>query len=356
MTKGLLVLSSSILAISFTLLTNPLFAQTEQAAITGTVRDFQGGVIPDAVVEIQHAETRLVRTTRTSDSGSFFIAALPIGNYSISITGAGFEPLELADLRLFVGQIRTVDPVLKVAGRSDALMVSTKVNEIERVSSSVGGRIDQTQLLNLPLNGRNWAALLPLIPGAIDPGTSDQRSIRFSGHGRDDDTFTLDGVDAGGISNQPQKTAIRLFIPTSGIQEFKVDSALSPASSAATTGGQMILASKAGGNTFHGEFFNFLRNDIFDARNPFSVAKPPFRLNQYGSTFGGPISKDRTFIFAAFEGFQQRLDQTLRGFVPSASYRAQLLAGSPFLAPLINAYPNGTQSQPNDSSTDLFVG
>src|SRR5262249_49963889 len=175
--------------------------------------------------------------------------------------------------------------------------------------------------------------------------TSDQRSLRCSGHGRDDDNFTLDGVDAGGISNQPQKTAIRLFIPTSGIQEFKVESALSPANSGATTGGQMILASKSGSNTFHGEIFNFLRNDVFDAPNRFAYANPPFHLNQYGATFGGPVLKDRTFIFAAFEGFQQRLGQTLRGFVPSASYRAQALTQNPALAPLINAYPAGTQSQ-----------
>jgi len=357
MTKGTLFTANFARAILLlTLLAMPVFAQTEQAGITGTVRDGQGGAIPDTLVEVQHAETNLVRTTRTSDSGAFFIGALPIGNYSISITRAGFEPAELADIRLFVGQIRTVDPVLQVAGRSDELLVSTKINEIERVSSNVGGRVDQTQLLNLPLNGRNWAALLPLIPGAIDPGTSDQRSVRFSGHGRDDDNFTLDGVDAGGISNQPQKTAIRLSIPISGIQEFKVDSALSPANSATTTGGQVILASKAGGNTFHGEVFNFLRNDIFDARNPFALAKPPFRLNQYGSTFGGPISKERTFVFAAFEGFQQRLGQTLRGFVPSALYRAQVLTRNPVLAGLIYSYPSGTQSQASDSSTDVLAG
>ena len=333
-----------------------VLAQTEQAGVTGTVRDRQGGAIPDALVEIQHAETKLVRSTLTGDSGAFFIGALPIGNYSISITHAGFAPAHIEDVRLFVGQIRAVDPVLQVAGRSEELSVSTKLNEIERISSSVGGRIDQTQLANLPLNGRNWSALLPLIPGAIDPGTSDQRSVRFSGHGRDDDNFTLDGVDAGGISNQPQKTAIRLFIPTSGIQEFKVDSALSPADSGATTGGQMILASKSGSNTFHTELFEFLRNDIFDARNPFASARPPFRLNQYGATFGGPISKNRTFVFAAFEGFQQRLDQTLRGFVPSASYRAQMLTREPVLAPLIDSFPIGTQSQSSDPSTDLFAG
>jgi hypothetical protein len=334
----------------------PSVAQTEQAGITGTVIDSQGKGIPEAVVEVRHQETMRTRTTQTSDSGSFFIGGLEIGNYAVSITHPGFDPSELTGVRLFVGQMRTIDTILQVAGRFDKMLVSTRISDIDRVSSNVTGRIDQTQLMNLPLNGRNWAALLPMIPGAVDPGTSDQRSVRFSGHGRDDDNFTLDGVDAGGISSQPQKSAIRLLIPTSAIQEFKVDSALSSADTAATTGGEVVLASKAGSNTFHAEAFHFLRNDVFDGRDPFALSKPPFRLNQYGFTFGGPLSRDRTFLFFAFEGLQQRLDQTLRGFVPSASYRSQLLSRMPVLAPLINAYPAGTQSQPNDPATDLFVG
>ncbi len=338
------------------LLSIPASAQTEQAGMMGTIRDRQGAAIPDALIEVRHEETKLARTTRSSDSGTFFIGALSIGTYSISVTHPGFQPFELAGFRLFVGQIRTLDTILQVAGRSDEMLVSAKISELDRVSSSVGGTIDQTQLMNLPLNGRNWAALLPLIPGAVDTGISDQRSVRFSGHGRDDANFTFDGVDAGGISNQPQKSAIRLLIPTSAIREFKVDSALSSADSAGTTGGQVILASKAGSNKLQAEAFDFLRNDIFDARDPFALAKPPFRLNQYGVTFGGPISKDRTFVFVAFEGLQQRLGQTLRGFVPSASYRAEMLSRTPVLAPLINAYPRGTQSQARDSSTDLFVG
>ena len=342
--------------IMLSLLGTPVYAQTEQAGMTGTVRDRQGGAVSDALVEIRHEETMLGRATRTSESGTFFIGALDIGNYSVSITHPGFEAADLRGIQLAVGQIRTIDSTLQVSGRSDELTVSTNISELEHVSSSIGGRINQTQLTNLPLNGRNWASLLPLIPGAVDPGTSNQRSVRFSGHGRDDNNFTLDGVDAGGISNQPQKSAIRLAIPTSAIQEFKVDSALSSANSAATTGGQVILASRAGTNTFHAEVFHFLRNDIFDARDPFALVRPPFRLNQYGTTLGGPLSRDRTFLFVVFEGLNQSLGQTLRGFFPSESYKAQVLSRMPALAPLINAYPSGTVSQFGDATTDQFVG
>src|SRR5215467_12311431 len=240
-------LSTLISTLFLMVVTIPLSAQTEQAGITGTVRDARGGAISDALVEVRNQETMDLRSTRTGYSGTFFIGALPIGNYSIVITHPDFESVELKSVRLSVGQIRTVDATLQVSGRSDEVSVSTNISEVDRVSSAVGGRIDQRQLNNLPLNGRNWASLLPMIPGAVDPGTGDQRSVRFSGHGRDDDNFTLDGIDAGGISNQPQKSAIRLLIPTSAIQEFKVDSALSSADTATTTGGQVVLASKAGG-------------------------------------------------------------------------------------------------------------
>jgi len=202
-------------------LTIPAAAQNEQAGITGSVTDGQGAAIYDALVEIRNEETMSVRNTRTGYSGAFFIGALSIGTYSIAITCPGFEPVERKSVQLSVGQIRTVDVTLRVSGRSDELLVSTNISEMDRVSSALGGRIDQKQLRNLPLNGRNWASMLSLIPGAIDPGIGDQRSVRFSGHGRDDDNFTFDGIDAGGISNQPQKSAIRLLIPTSAIEEFK---------------------------------------------------------------------------------------------------------------------------------------
>src|SRR5262249_29181005 len=153
--------------------------------------------------------------------------------------------------------------------------------------------------------------------------------------------------DAGGISNQPQKSGIRIAIPTSTLAEFKTDSSLFSAESGNATGGQVTLASIGGTNTFHGAAFDFFRNDVFDARNPFAQTKPPFHLNQFGATFGGPLAHDETFMFMAFEGLRQSLGQTVRGFVPSAQYRAQMKGMDPALQPLINAFSTaGTQQQP----------
>ena len=330
------------------------FAQNEEAAITGTVRDGQGQAISGAVVQARQEETNLARSTKTSAAGTYVINGLPIGTYSVSVSCAGFSLRRVRDIRLFVGQTRSLNANLQVAGVSEQVTVATNASEIDQTSATTGARIEQSQIQNLPINGRNWASLLPLIPGATDPGTSDQRSVRFAGHGRDDNNITLDGVDATGISNQPQKTGIRLAIPTSTIAEFKVDSALFTVDSADGTGGQVVLASVGGTNTFHVDLFDYLRNDVFDARNPFAAGKQPFRLNQFGGSVGGPLVRNKTFFFAAFEGLRQRLGQALQGYVPSASYRAQVLSQSPALTPLINAYPTG--NVPGSTDIDRFIG
>jgi hypothetical protein len=120
---------------------------------------------------------------------------------------------------------------------------------------------------------------------------------------------SFDGVDATGISNQPQKTGIRLAIPASTIAEFKVDSTLYTADSADGTGGQIVLVSRGGTNAFHGEPFEFLRNDVFDARNTFTTSKQPFRLNQFGANASGPLLRDKTFFFIGFEAYRHGLDR-----------------------------------------------
>jgi len=338
------------------LLNIPAHSQTEQAGITGTIRDSHGAAIADAVVEIRQEETVLTRSTHSNESGTYFLGLLPIGAFSIEIKHPGFASALSRNVRLFVGEVRTLDVTLEVSGITEQISVSARASELDQTSAAIGGRVEQRQLLDLPINGRNWASMMPLIPGAVDTGVSDQRSVRFAGHGRDDNNFTLDGVDAGGISNQPQKSGIRIAIPTSTIMEFKVDSSLFTAESGNGSGGQVTMASVSGTNAFHGTLFDFLRNDVFDARNPFSQSKQPFRLNQFGGTLGGPVVPGKTFVFLAVEGLRQRLDQTLRGFVPSAAYRAQA-ATNPALQPLIDAYPTaGTQRQENDPTTDLFVG
>jgi hypothetical protein len=356
-------MSLKTFALSFALIVIPecsvapstALAQTAQAAISGSVRDPSGRSVPDAIIDIEQRETGWSRRTQTGSAGTYSVLELPIGSYSVTVSRTGFEKSK-TNVELLVGQERVLDFQLVLAGKEVQVDVSSAASEIDQTSAAVQARMVQGQIDNLPINGRNWANLLPLIPGATDAGTSDQRTVRFAGHGRDDNNITFDGVDATGISNQPQKTGIRLAIPTSAINEFKVDSTLYTADSADGTGGQMVLASPSGTNFVHGELFEFLRNDVFDARNPFASRKQPFRLNQFGANAGGPLVRNKTFFFVAFEAYRQRLDQALTGFTPSASYRDAVLKTSPELAPLINAYPAGTTPQSDSSAIDRFVG
>lgn len=235
---------------------------------------------------------------------------------------------------------------MKIAGAEEKVDVAGSSLDLNETSSSLGARLEKEQVRDLPLNGRNWATLTSLVPGAIDTGGSNQRSIRFGGRGIDDNSFTEDGIDATNIVNQAQQPFVRLAIPTDTIEEFRVESMLFTAESGSTPGGQVDVTTASGTNRWHGDVFNFLRNDVFDARNPFdhNPRKAPFHLDQFGGGIGGPIIRNKTFFYAAFEGVRQDLGQILQGFVPTAAFRSQVLLQSPQLAPVVNAYPQGQTS------------
>jgi hypothetical protein len=198
---------------------------------------------------------------------------------------------------------------------------------------------------------------MALVPGAMDAGGGTQKSIRFAGRGGDDNNFRFDGVDATGISNQAPNTSTRLQISTEAIAEFKVDTMLYGADTGGTNGGQVEVISKSGSNDFHGSAFEFLRNNVLNTRGPFDGSTlPPLRLNQYGASLGGRVIKDRTFFFVAYEGLRQRLGTTLIGNVPSDAFRAQVLAQSPALAPIINSFPHGNRTLSATTSQFVSVG
>ena len=319
-------------------------AQVDRSGLNGTVTDPSGRRLPQAHVEaVQHA-TGMSRQTSTSVTGTYDIPELPVGVYTITFTHDGFKPLTFVNVVQTVNQTRTLNATLQVSGGKEQVDVSSSSAQIDETSNSLGTSVEQKQTKELPLNGRNWATLTALAPGAVDTGGSNQRSVRFAGRGRDDNNFTYDGVDATNIINQAQQPYVRLAIPLDTIQEFRVDSMLATAETGGTGGGQMIVTSPSGTNQLHGNAFEFFRNDVFDAREPIdnlNPTQPPFHLNQFGASLGGPIQRDKTFFFAAYEGYRQILGQTLPGFVPSDAFRAQVLAQSPVLAPLVNAYPEG---------------
>src|SRR5215469_8742562 len=319
-------------------------AQVDRAALSGTVADPDERVLPGVVVVATQKATGLYRQTITSSQGAYDIPELPIGTYTVSFTYKGFRSSRFDDVVAEVGRTRTLNVKLQLAEAAEQLSVSAATQPLDQTSDSLGTEIEQKQVNELTLNGRNWATLTALAAGAIDTGGSNQRSIRFAGRGRDDNNFTYDGIDATNIINQAQQPYVRLAIPLDTIQEFHADSMLATAETGGTGGGQMAVTSPAGTNQFHGDTFEFFRNKVFDAREPIDAlnpVQPPFHLNQFGGSLGGPIVRDKSFFFAAYEGYRQILGQTLPGFVPSDLFRAQVAANSPVLTPILNAYPKG---------------
>ncbi|HTD24620.1 MAG TPA: carboxypeptidase regulatory-like domain-containing protein [Terriglobales bacterium] len=317
--------------------------QIDRAGLNGTVTDPSGRTLPNVHITALRNDTGLRREAVSSANGSYDIPELPVGAYSVTFAHYGFEILNIKNVVQAVGQTRTLNVTLKVAGTSEQMEVSGSAVELDQTANSLGARIERKQVEALPLNGRNWATLTTLVPGAIDAGGSNQRTVRFAGRGLDDNNFTSDGIDATNIVNQAQQPFVRLAIPTDTIQEFRIESMLFTAESGSTPGGQVAVTTASGSNQIHGDAFEFLRNDVFDARNPFdrNPHKPPFRLNQFGASIGGAIFRDKTFFYASYEGLRQTLGQTLTGFVPTRAFRAQVVAQSPVLAQIINAYPEG---------------
>ena len=335
----------------------PLLAQTDTASLSGSVLDPSNAPVPNATVQVESLDTGFRRNFTTGGSGAYSFTALPIGHYQLTVNAPGFQTTTYEKLELQVGQSRSVDAHIAVASAASAVSVETDAAPLDENSASVGGVVGGTQLRELPLNGRNWSSLMSLTPGAIDTGTNNQRSVRFAGRALDDNNFRFDGVDATGVLNQAQKGNIRLQFSTEAIAEFRANAALYTAESGGTEGGQVDVVSRTGTNTYHGSLFEYLRNDALDARGPFDGRNlPPFRLNQFGGSFGLPVRKDRDFLFATFEGLRQRVGQTLIGFVPSDAFRAQVLAKSPGLSSFISAYPTGGIATADPNVNRLATG
>lgn len=315
--------------------TLPAAAQVDRATVTGAVHDESGAAVSGATIVLTYPATGLARPVTSNELGVYFVTGLPVGNAVVKVEKDGFRPIR-ADADLKVGETRTLDFKLEVAGVEAAVEVVAPAVLVHN-SAGVGAVLENRQVSQLPINGRNWGNLMALVPGAVDTGGNGS-SVRFVGHGGDDNNFRIDGVDATSVRNQSQSKS-RLLISTDAISEFRVTSALYSAESGGSSGGQIEIVTKGGANQLRGGLFEYFRNSALDARSPFDGATvPEFHLNQFGGTLGGPILQNRTFFFASYEGLNQRQGRTQIGFVPSAAFRASVV---PALKPIIDAYPLG---------------
>jgi len=331
----------------------PVAGQINRANLNGTVTDPSGASVPRATVEVVVPDTGFTRQTITGNAGVYSMTSLPTGTYDLRVTGKGFKTFQESGIELSVGQTRTVNVPLAVGSSTSTLEVKALAPALDSNSAEIATVIQAQQVEDIPLNGRDWSLLMTLAPGAVNLGAGGQRDLRFVGRGIDDSNYTYDGLDATGVQEQSQKVGVRLAISLESIAEFRVSSSVYTADQGGSAGAIVSIVSKTGTNTFHGGVFEFLRNDVFDARSPFDTNIPPFRLNQFGGSLGGPIKKGRTFFYFDYEGLRQRLDTTVIGFVPNAAFRARVT--NPTLTPFLAQWPDKGQLVPLDDITNQWI-
>jgi hypothetical protein len=320
-------------------------AQVDRAVLEGTVTDQSAAAVSGSSVKILAVDTRISQEQRTNSKGYYRFPGLAVGRYTVTVTNAGFKTRVIEEVVLEVGQTRTLDINLVVGAISEKIEVKASLGPADRTSAEAATVIGTDQIANLPNNGRDWASFTLLAPFAQDDGGGDQRTIRFAGRARDDNNFQFDGVDAGGIQEQAQKSQTRLQISQDAIEEYRVNSALYDAEYGTQAGGQIDVVTKSGTNDWHGTAFGYLRNSVFDARNfndynlAGNPAVPPFRMGQYGFTLGGPIKKDNTFFFISYEGLRQLQSTTQQFTVPNPSFQQQVLTTSPLMCTIMQGYP-----------------
>src|SRR5215467_11842610 len=304
-------------------------AQAVSGTILGTVQDSSGASVPGASITIVNSETGLTRTLTTDSAGEYNAPSLPPGTYDISGEMKGFKKVSLMGVRLNVDQKARVDLKLEVGDVTESVQVQALVPLVQTDSSELGATVNETQVKELPLNGRDFVQLTRLIPGVSRgvPGANNdgagnegwRMSSTFVANGMRtrDNNFLLDGID----NNELNLNTVIIFPSVDAIEEFKVQTSTYSAEFGRANGGVVNIQIKSGTNTFHGSGFEFLRNDKFDANdlfnNKFGRAKPAFRQNQFGGTLGGPIRHDKTFFFLDYQGWRVRNAQTYSSSVPT---------------------------------------
>ncbi|MEW5980007.1 MAG: carboxypeptidase regulatory-like domain-containing protein [Acidobacteriota bacterium] len=295
----------------------PLHAQTSFGKITGILRDTSGAVLPDANVTATNEKTGITRQVRTDSGGNYLIPSLPPSTYTVEAELKGFKKAVSSKIVLEVNQTLRVDLTLEVGEITQTVEVEASAPLLQSETSTVGTVIENKQVVELPLNGRSFTELTYLIPGAVRQGgaifqTSGSR-VSVSGARAEDNNYTLDGVN----NNETFFKAFAVQPSIDAIQEFKIQTNVTSAEFGQAAGANVNVVTKSGTNDIHGGVFEFLRNDVFDARDSFAPRKPVFRQNQFGGQVGGPAIKNRTFWFFNYEGYRFRRAATALGTIPT---------------------------------------
>src|SRR6266581_4494407 len=331
-------------------------AQVTTATIAGVVQDASGAVIPGVSITAKNVETGVTRTATTDEGGRYTVPELTLGNYEVEAQLPGFQTEVRSGITLTVGRSAVVNFSLKVGQVSDKVTITAEAPLVESTTATMSSLVDERTIRELPLNGRSWDNLALLQPGVVSVGAGQGSpafdfgtGVRFNVNGSRAyaNSFLLDGTDINDHANGTPGGSAGTNLGVDGVQEFKINTSVSPAEYGRSSGGVISAVTRSGTNSLHGSAFEFDRNNAFDSLGYFGQAShggtgsvAPYRRNQFGGSLGGPIKKDKTFFFGTYEGLRQGVGTVIGPQVPTAATKQGIL---PF--PVMQASCTATPAQ-----------
>ncbi len=335
---------------------SPVAAQTSFGTILGDVTDESGAVVPGVSVTVTNEGTGNARIVSTNESGGFAVPSLPPAVYSVSAEMPGFSQSQQTGVTLAVNQTLRVDLTLSIGEVTEVVEVSAAALQLQTDTSTVASTVDNKKVVELPLNGRSFTQLTILMPGAVAGAgalTAFQTSgtaVSISGLRSEANNYTLDGVN----NNESFFKTYGLQPSIDAIQEFKIQTNITSAEFGTAAGANVNIVTKSGTNEVHGTAFEFLRNDNMDASEFFAnrsgTPRPEFGQNQFGTTVGGPIARNRTFFFFMYEGQRRRRESTLLNVVPTTEMFSGDLSQDTQGRPAVPFYDPWTTVENDDGS------
>jgi hypothetical protein len=326
------------------------------ASLNGTVTDATGAAVPGAKVLARNQATGVESATQTDTAGAYLFPALPIGLYRLEVTAPNFQTAVITNLKLDVATAATQNVQIKIGEAAEKIEIVADAAVVETTTNSMGQVINEKTVQEIPLNGRHFTDLSLLTPGTMTPPANGFLSAPLRGQGsfgintagqREDTTnWLVNGINL----NDNVQNQITFQPPIDTLAEYKIDNSSFPAEYGRNAGAIVNLATRSGTNEYHGELFEFFRNNDLDARNFFNAAKSstgaplpqaPFKRNDFGADFGGPIVKNKVFFFLAYEGLRQHQQLTITSTVPSPNQIAAVT--SPAVLKLLPLIPAANQ-------------
>lgn len=343
----------------FSLVVSSIHAQVTTADLLGTVTDPSGAVIPHAQITVKNLDTNATHSAVSDDAGDYTVRLLPAGHYSLVAEASGFQKLTIQNLSLSIGDRLREDLHLQVGSATQSVEVIANATAVHTDESNLSTLVTSHAMQDLPLNGRDFVVLAQFAPGANEGYTTalpsgnrpdDRRmtsAVAVNAQNPSYNNFLLDGLD----DNERYIGTVIIKPSVDALEEMKVESNLYSAELGRTGGAVVNFITKSGTNTLHGTAFEYLRNQVTDAKNFFSLPgpTPPYKQNQFGGSLGGPIRKDKTFFFGDYEGLRIRQAQSFTSTVPTAAEQQGNFSGVSAIFDPLSTVGNTRTRFPNDT-------